>query len=453
MKLTSLEPTNAWLPYEPTAAQPFDRRAAAHLFRRAGFAATFAELDQAVERGPQATTQRLLAGERGSEPFADGMQRFATSVLGRDSTEALASWWLYRMRHTPAPLLEKTTLFWHGHFATSAAKVDDAKLMLRQNDLLRAQAFGDFQAIVKDIGRDPAMLLYLDSSTNRKNHPNENFAREVLELFTLGPGNYTERDIQQLARCYTGWEIQHGEFKFHSFQHDTATKTIFGKSGDFDGDSALPIIFAQPASATFICTKLVRYFVADEAYLSPEWISPLAQQFRSSQFQIKPLLETILSSRLFYAAEVRGAKVRSPVEATIGFLRAFDAGANLQNLVQSLRGLGQLPLFPPNVKGWNGGRQWINASTILARANLMKKLIQDASGRFGGTSLVEWLKHHDLNDGRAAVAGLTDLLLPVAPPADVQERLAAEFSTTKDREAAAQNALHMLCTLPEYQLS
>jgi uncharacterized protein (DUF1800 family) len=453
VKLANLDPATAWLPHEPTAAQPFDRRAAAHLFRRAGFAATLAELNQAVARGPQATTQRLLAGERGSEPFAEGMQRFATSVLGRDSTEALAAWWLYRMRHTPAPLLEKMTLFWHGHFATSAAKVDDAKLMLRQNNLFRANAFGDFQAMVKAIGRDPAMLLYLDSSTNRKNHPNENFAREVLELFTLGPSNYTERDIQQLARCYTGWEIQHGEFKFNSFQHDTASKTIFNKSGNFDGDSALPIIFEQPAAATFVCTKLVRFFVADEAYLSPEWIAPLAQQFRSSQFQIKPLLETILSSRLFYAPEVRGAKVRSPVEMTIGFLRTFDAGANLQDLVPSLRGIGQLPLFPPNVKGWNGGRQWINASTILARANLMKQLIQNTGGRFGGTSLVEWLKHHDWNDGRAVIAGLIDLLLPIAPPAEVQDKLAAEFNATKDREAAAQNALHLFCTLPEFQLA
>ena len=450
---TMITPTEAWLPYEPTAAQPFDRRAAAHLFRRAGFAATFAELNQAVERGPQVTTQRLLAGERGSEAFADGMQRFATSVLGRDSTEALASWWLYRMRHTPAPLLEKTTLFWHGHFATSAAKVNEAKLMLRQNDLFRANCFGDFQALVKAIGRDPAMLLYLDSSTNRKNHPNENFAREVLELFTLGPGNYTERDIQQLARCYTGWEIQHEEFKFNSYQHDTASKTIFGRSGDFDGDSALPIVFDQPAAATFTVTKLVRYFVADESFLSTEWIAPLAQQFRASQFQIRPLLETILSSRLFYSPEVRGAKVRSPVEATIGFLRSFDAGANLQNLVSGLRGLGQLPLFPPNVKGWNGGRQWINASTIVARANLMKKLIQEAGGRVGGTSLAEWLKQHDMEKGKDAVAGLTDLLLPVAPPADVQEKLAAAFDATKDREAAVQNALHMFCTLPEYQLS
>lgn len=448
-----LPAAQAWLPYEPSPQQPFDRRAAAHLFRRAGFSATFSELDQSVTRGPQATVQRLLAGETGNEAFTDGMQRFATSVLGRDSTEALASWWLYRMRHTPAPLLEKTTLFWHGHFATSAAKVDDAKMMLRQNELLRKHAFGDFGALVKDISRDPAMLYYLDSGTNRKTRPNENFAREVLELFCLAPGNYTEKDIQQLARCYTGWEIQHNEFKFNVYQHDEGNKTIFGHTGNYDGDSALPLILEQPAAATFICTKLVRFFVADEAYQTPEYIEPLAQQLRKSQYQIRPTLETILSSRLFFAPEVRGAKVRSPVELTVGLLRSFDAGANLQELVQGLRGLGQLPLFPPNVKGWNGGRQWINASTVLARANLVKKMIQDASGRFGGTSLVEWLKQHDLKTGKEAVAGLCDLLLPIVPPAEVCEQLVKEFDATKDREAAAQRGLHLLCTLPEFQLS
>jgi uncharacterized protein (DUF1800 family) len=451
--MPNLLPAEAWLPYEPTPAHPFDRRAAAHLYRRAGFSATFSELDEAVKLGPQRALERLLAGEVNHDPFTDNMQKFVTSVLGRDSTEALASWWLYRMRHTPAPLLEKTTLFWHGHFATSAAKVTKAKLMYGQNDLLRKGAFGDFGALVKEISRDPAMLLYLDSATNRKNHPNENFAREVLELFCLGPGNYTEKDIQQLARCYTGWEILHDVFKFNPFQHDTGSKTIFGRSGDFDGDSALPIILDQPAAANFICAKLVRYFVADEAYQSPEWIAPLAQQFRAGQYQIKPVLETILASRLFHSPEVRGAKVRAPVELTVGFLRSFDAGANLQSLVDSLRDLGQLPLFPPNVKGWNGGRQWINASTILARANLMKKLIQEASGRFGGTSLADWLQHHQLEKGKDAVAGLTDLLLPVAPPPEVCEQLAVGFDTTKDRESAVQAALHLLCTLPEYQLA
>jgi uncharacterized protein (DUF1800 family) len=443
----------AWFPFEPSATQPFDRRAAAHLYRRAGFSATFSELDEAVKLGPQGAVARLLAGEANHEPFAENMQKFAASVLGRDSTEALASWWLYRMRHTPAPLLEKMTLFWHGHFATSAAKVTKAKLMYAQNDLLRKEAFGDFGALVRGISRDPAMLLCLDSATNRKNHPNENFAREVLALFCLGPGNYTERDIQQLARCYTGWEVQQDVFQYNPFQHDVGSKTIFGRSGNFDGDSALSIILEQPAVANFICGKLVRYFVADEAYQTPEWIAPLAEQFRSSQYQIQPVLETILSSRLFYSPEVRGAKVRSPVELAIGFLRAFDAGANFPSLVGSLRSLGQLPFFPPNVQGWNGGRQWMNASTILARANLIKRLIQETNGRFGGTSLVGWLKHHQLENGKDAAAALCDLLLPVAPPAEVCEQLAAGFGATKDREAAVQDALHLLCSLPEFQLA
>ncbi|WP_425617254.1 DUF1800 family protein [Anatilimnocola sp. NA78] len=453
IRLADLSPREGWLCYEPTAEQPFDRRAAGHLFRRAGFAATFSELDQATARSPEVTIQKLLAGEAEHAAFAEGMQQFATSVLGRNESTAVASWWLYRMRHTPAPLLEKTTLFWHGHFATSAAKVNDAKLMLQQNNSLRQQALGDFPTMVKSIGRDPAMLLYLDSATNRKTRPNENFAREVLELFCLGPGNYTEHDIQQLARCYTGWEIQNNTFKFNSYQHDTGSKSIFGRSGNFDGDTALPIILAQPAAARFLCTKLVRFFVADEQFVAPEWIEPLAVQLQESQFKIQPVLATILSSRVFFSPAARGAKVRSPVEMTIGFLRAFDAGANLQTLVESLRGLGQLPLFPPNVKGWNGGREWINAATIVARANVMRQLIEGASGRFGGTSLVDWLEHHDLKSGKEIVAGLCDLLLPIAPPAAVREQLVAQFDSTKDRAAATQRALHQLCTLPEYQLA
>lgn len=452
-QLRDLTPDTGWLPYEPSAAEPFDRRAAAHLYRRAGTAATFGELDQAVARGPRAVIDKLLAGEADHAAFADGMQRFATSVLGRNDSEALAAWWLYRMRHTPAPLLEKTTLFWHGHFATSAAKVADTKLMLRQNLLLREHALGDFTGFVRAMSRDPAMLHYLDSATNRKNRPNENFAREVLELFCLGPGNYTEHDIQELARCYTGWEIQQSEFKFNRYQHDEGSKSILNQTGNFDGDSAVAIILAQPAAARFLCAKLVRFFVADEQFQSPEWIEPLARKLHEGQFQIKPVLGTILSSRVFFSPAARGAKVRAPVELTIGWLRAFDAGANLQELVAELRGLGQLPLYPPNVKGWNGGRQWINASTILARANLMRKLIAGAAGRFGGTSLVDWLEHHDLKNGPDTVAALTDLLLPLSPPADVTRQLAAEFDTKTDREAAAQRALHQLCTLPEFQLA
>jgi uncharacterized protein (DUF1800 family) len=233
---TDLSPPDAWKRYEPTAAEPFDRRAAAHLFRRAGFGANFAELDAAVKAGPHASVQGMLAAPQAHPQFNDEMERMLQAVLAGNNPLSLASWWLYRMRQTPAPLLEKTTLFWHGHFATSATKVNEARLMLRQNDLLRSNALGSFRKMVQGISRDPAMLLYLDSATNRKTHANENFAREVMELFCLGVGNYTEKDIQELARCFTGWEIQHGEFKFNQYQHDYGSKTMFGRSGKWDGD-------------------------------------------------------------------------------------------------------------------------------------------------------------------------------------------------------------------------
>ena len=159
------------------------------------------------------------------------MRKFAQVTLAANSPELLTGWWLHRMRHTPAPLLEKTTLFWHGHFATSAEKVRDPKLMFEQNELFRSNALGRFEELVRGIARDPAMLIYLDSATNRKMHPNENFAREVMELFCLGVGNYSEKDIQQLARCFTGWEIQYGKFKFNPYQHDYGNKTVLGQVG------------------------------------------------------------------------------------------------------------------------------------------------------------------------------------------------------------------------------
>ena len=249
--LADLSPEEAWLPYEPSRAQAFDRRLAAHLYRRAGFAANARELDEAVRIGPQEAVERLLNAKNVASSFDDEMRKFAQLTLAANNPELLTGWWLHRMLHTPAPLLEKATLFWHGHFATSAAKVRDPQLMFRQNELLRQHALGDFGALVRGIARDPAMLLYLDSATNRKVHPNENFSREVMELFCLGVGKYSEQDIQQLARCFTGWEIQHGEFKFNPYQHDYGNKTVLGQKGPFDGDEGLEIILAATCSGRF----------------------------------------------------------------------------------------------------------------------------------------------------------------------------------------------------------
>jgi uncharacterized protein (DUF1800 family) len=455
MSLTiALPPSEAWKAFEPDAKQAFDRRAAAHLYRRAGFGANFADLDAAVKAGPQESVKLLLTPPAAEQQFNDEMERMLQAVLAGNNPESLASWWLYRMRQTPAPLLEKTTLFWHGHFATSATKVKEARLMLRQNELLRQNALGSFPKMVQGIARDPAMLLYLDSATNRKTHPNENFAREVMELFCLGVGNYTEKDIQELARCFTGWEIQHGEFKFNRYQHDYGTKTLFGRSGNWDGDEGVNEILKQPAAAEFLCTKLVRFFVADEVELTDELIAPLARQMRKGDYTIGPVIGTILSSRLFFSPQIRGAKIRSPVEVGIGLLKSLDATANMNMLVDQLRTMGQLPLFPPNVKGWNGGREWINASTLLARANRVRQLIDNNEVQFGGGPLEAYLRRFDLSDSRQIVAGLCELLLPLDPPVEVQQQLTTALDQgAAPREQRLGHCVHAIASLPEFQLA
>jgi uncharacterized protein (DUF1800 family) len=449
-----LSPEEAWRPFEPTTKQPFDRRLAAHLFRRAGFAASSRELDEAVGLGPQAAVQRLLTSADESRAFDEETQNFAKLTLASSSPDLLASWWLHRMRHTAAPLLEKTTLFWHGHFATSAAKVRDARLMFQQNELLRQHALGKFADLVRGIARDPAMLLYLDSATNRKNHPNENFAREVMELFCLGLGNYSEQDIQQLARCFTGWEVQHGAFQFNPYQHDPGIKKVLGKSGAFDGDAGLQIVLDQPAAADFVCTKLVRFFVSDEPEVPAEWIAPLARRFRDHGLTVAPVLETILASRLFYSEASLGCKIRSPVELGIGLLRALEANANMVQLAGRLRELGQMPFFPPNVKGWDGGRSWIDSSALLGRARLVRTLVESQDTRFDGVTLDEYLARFDLKTSTQIVDWLSELLLAVPLAAEVRTQLAERLDRGDvPRPTGLKQLLHVLGSLPEFQLA
>jgi uncharacterized protein (DUF1800 family) len=451
--LAEFSPAQAWLPFEPTEARPFDRHMAAHLHRRAGLAATGQELDRAVRVGPQASVKALLAAQDQTAAFDEEMRKFAQVTLAANNPELLSGWWLHRMRHTPAPLVEKMTLFWHGHFATSAAKVREPELMLRQNEMFRQHALGSFAELARGIARDPAMLLYLDSASNRKVHPNENFAREVMELFCLGLGQYTERDIQELARCYTGWEIQHGAFKFNRYQHDYGSKTVLGKSGKFDGDEGLAVILDHPATAEFICRKLVRYFVADDEPISPELIAPLAQKFREADLNVGPVLETLLTSRVFYSDAAIGRKIRSPIELGIGWLRALDGTTNMVELAGRLRELGQMPLYPPNVKGWDGGRGWINSSTLLGRANLVRSLIENGEVRYGGKSLEQHLSDQAARSPEETVDYLAELLVAVPLSPDVRSQLVAQLQTGGNRPRALRDTLHLLGSLPEFQLA
>ncbi len=283
MPTGKLKPENAWEKWQPTADQPWDLRRASHLMRRAGFGATLSELDGYVQAGLPATLDELFSMQGRSE-FDRSMQPMERVLTSSQDPRQLASWWLLRMLQTPCPLLEKTTLFWHGHFATGAEKVANARAMLRQNEWLRMHALGSFEAMLQGISKDVAMLIYLDSEENRKTRPNENYARELMELFCLGPGNFTEQDIKELSRCFTGWQIERGQFRFNRNQHDDGTKAFLGRRGNFSGEQAVAIVLEQEATAGFLVRKLVRYFVADDLSLSDALLRPLVEQLRAEQF-------------------------------------------------------------------------------------------------------------------------------------------------------------------------
>ncbi|MCH7729352.1 MAG: DUF1800 family protein, partial [Planctomycetes bacterium] len=273
--LKHIDPAWAWSPFEPDKNRPWNIRLAAHLYRRAGFAANSHELEEAVRKTP-AEVVRQLTNPKKDEAAEQDLDDLGKAILARRSPQSLSAWWLYRMLHTQDQLLEKTTLFWHGHFATSAAKVDDAKAMMDQHELLRRNAMGDFKKMVHAISRDPAMLIYLDSTENKKTQPNENYARELMELFCLGLGNYTEKDIQEIARCFTGWEVRRGKFVFNKYQHDKGEKAFLGRRGRFGGEDAIRIVVAQDAAPRFIVEKLIRYFVFDEPRPPAALIEPQA---------------------------------------------------------------------------------------------------------------------------------------------------------------------------------
>ena len=393
--------------------------------RRGGFGTKPSELNRLVAGGLAKAIDDLIGKDsaQSSEAFEQESSQIASGVRTGNNIESIAAWWLHRMLHTPSPLLEKMTLFWHGHFATGADKVKDTELMVLQNQMLREHALGDFRKMVHEVSKDPAMLLYLDSATNRKTHPNENYARELMELFCLGEGNYTEQDVQQLARCFTGWEIRRKSFRFNPYQHDSGQKKLFGSDGIESGEQAIDAVLAHPSMPTFIAGKLVRFFVCDEPNPTSDFLEPLAQEFKKSNYAIEPLVRKILSSKLMLSNWSFGRKVRSPIDLMIESMRSLQITTNLDRLAKGLDGIGQALFNPPSVKGWDGGRSWINSSTLIGRSNLMVELLGDSATRFGRVDLQAWLKTQQLNTPDQWLAWLEEALLSVDLDATDKERL------------------------------
>ncbi|MFO0973396.1 MAG: DUF1800 domain-containing protein [Phycisphaerae bacterium] len=368
---------------------------AAHLAARAGFGAAPAQIQALVDMGRRAAVESLLnASESGPPPAIerleppDRMELRAKSEderqqlrMERNQTEqiqlqVLRRWWVRRMVESAAPLEEKMTLFWHGHFTSGAREVKSAYLLYRQNELFRRHATGNFRDLLLAVSRDPAMLLYLNSAQNNKNHPNENYARELMELFTLGIGHYTEQDIRESARAFTGWSLDRGsgEFLFRPGMHDYGRKTFLGVTGNLNGDDVVDTILAQPRTAEYLCQRLWVFFASEEP--PPGVVRSLATTLRKHRYEIKPVLRAMFSHPAFYSPRVMAAHVKSPVELLVGTLRALETPSrDYDAMVLGLRQMGQDLFQPPNVKGWDGGLKWINAATLYNRYNVAGRLI------------------------------------------------------------------------------
>jgi len=407
-----LEPT-----LKPIKQGRFGYVQARHLLWRAGFGGTPTQVQTLVDWGAEKSVDHLLDDQI---PFrADSADSFDAEIMrpptdderlqyraalerrdentlarfraerqrrqvrDRAQMREVQSWWLTRMIESPKPLEEKMTLFWHGHFATGYRTIEDSYHMYMQNRLFRRYALGNFGDLVFRIIRDPAMLAYLDNNDSRKGKPNENLARELMELFTLGVGNYSEHDIKEGARALTGYTFEHNRFVFRADDHDGGAKTILGRSGEFDGDGFVTAILGQRACSRFIAWKLYRFFVGRTPYEESDrdpsvrrFVRELGDELLGARYELRPVLRRLLLSEHFYDSRVMGELIKSPGELVVGAVRSLHTPVrDLSILLDAMDLMGQNLFQPPSVKGWDGGRSWINTSTLYVRQNIMSFLL------------------------------------------------------------------------------
>jgi hypothetical protein len=468
--LEKLNPGEAW---QPASKNTWNLKWAAHLYRRAAFAvppsdveaepqSAWDALQASVKRGLSDSLEELLEGKSGQDEFNGLMDNVGETVaknsrelFERPSAEKLQGWWLYRMLYTPHPLLERCTLMWHNHFATSLAKVGRPLLMFRQNQLLRKHALGKFSPLLHEISRDAAMLVWLDGNSSIKGRPNENYARELMELFSLGVGHYTEADIREAARALTGWSVSGGKAVYNKAAHDDGSKTVLGHSGRLTGDDVVDIVLEQPAAARFLVRKLFREFISEFESPPDRLIEPLAVQLRESDYDVKGCLATMLRSKLFFSEHAYRNRIKSPVEYVVGLIRSLDGrDARVQSLAELMDGLGQALFAPPSVKGWDGGKAWLNTATLLARHNLASKLLDEdqANVKIDLAQLVE-------SRGLDGYAGQVDFLLELLLQGDVSPQVRNELISyaidgkraDAEKTGMLRTLTHAILTTPEYQ--
>lgn len=478
--------------FQPSAQNPWDRVKAAHLLNRAGFGGAPDQVNRLAGMRFEAAVDELLDYESVQDAalpevdFTAIREMFAALLrlrqaradertlreannqiqrANREKFQQIREAWLRRMIQTRRPLQEKMVLFWHGFLVSGIPETRVAEHMAMQLELFRRMATGNFKDLILAVSRDPAMLSYLDNNSNRKGRPNENYARELMELFTMGIGNYTEADIKEAARAFTGWTFAGNEFVFQRNQHDDGMKTFLGRTGNLDGVDIINIIFDQPAAARWLPRRLFEFF----GYQAPEdaVVDELAGIFKRG-WDVKTVLRTIFTSELFYSEKAVRAQIKSPVQLVVGAARATGAEVPEAALLRAMDLMGQLLLYPPNVGGWPANKGWINTATILVRYNFSNLLLNGSMPGVGGRRQQAARVDHLIDAGRVKTAGdVIDQLVDrfIQAPLDGRRRwgLLRAFGTnredtpfTMDGARTAEqlrSAIHLIMSMPEYQLT
>jgi uncharacterized protein (DUF1800 family) len=402
------------------------------LWRRAGFGARRETIARSVALGLEATLDEIFATHEHDTALRDGIR----PLLSLGKIESLQAWWMALILADRAPLMERVALSWHGHFATSWDKVQDVRTMHAQIELFRNQGLGDFRRLLHGVARDAAMLVWLDGERNRRGQPNENFARELLELFALGIGNYDESDIQEGARAFTGWRVEERRAVFRKADHDPGVKEIFGARDHYDAEQAVELVLAHPACPRHVARRLVKEFIAPEPAESDvrAWAAVLLEE----DWNIGRTLRRMFISESFFAA--RRTRIAAPVELIAGTLISLETSVAPLEAARAAESMGQSLYRPPNVKGWPGGRNWIHAGSWIARHN----------------HLTDWAAKAELFDevvaAEAVVEPVLDLLLPDYEDEAYRKTLHAAASECDDAAQALREVLTLVLTSPEYHL-
>lgn len=421
-------------------SEPWDDAAAAHVLRRIGFGACLETLRAAVERGFEGTVAEL-EGRRAHDPAFMG--KSVERLLSLGDLASLQSRWMALILGDGAPLLERVTLMWHGHFATSNSKVGDVRLMHRQNEIFRSHGLGDFRELFHRAAKDPAMLVWLDGNQNRVGSPNENFAREVMELFGLGiGGGYTENDIQEAARAFSGWSVVGREFVFRKEHHDRGEKTIFGRGGVFTGEDAIERVLEHPECPNWIARRLLSTFVTHEPKRVD--VERFGKALVAEEWNIGRTLGRIFRDPIFMAPGTRRSRISSPVELVALVSLSTKSELTPLDAVRAAGVMGQTLFMPPTVKGWDGGRSWIDPGTWVARHNMLTDFALakglDGAAAFGKVKRSE------------AVDAVLAVLMPEGVESEMREALEAAAASAHSDGHAVHKVAALVLTSPEYHL-